>query len=191
VHVHALGVAVDAGACGDRRLDEPLLPQRANAVGQPYGEGTARHLNVGDAETLAQPRAHRDDLAVERAADDRQAVEPVRERVAFLGVAPGRLERRVGELHHVRAVLGDEAEPAGQVRVEDVEAARAERQLARLDVDEDVVVELDRARQSWIGDARGAVDLEPHESFVSLDDRGDASASKAERHPGQRRSDRG
>ena len=59
----------------------------------------------------------------------------------------------------MRARLGGQVEAAREVGVEDVEAARAEPELARLDVDEHVVAQLDRPGQPRVGDARHAVDL--------------------------------
>ena len=42
------------------------------------------------------------------------------------------LHRRVRQHHHVRALLGRQLEPARQIRVEHVETAGAELELARL-----------------------------------------------------------
>ena len=55
-----------------------------------------------------------------------------------------RLDRRVRKRHHVGAVLTGGVEPARQVCVEDVEAARAELELPGLDVDDDLVADIDR-----------------------------------------------
>ena len=97
------------------------------------------------------------------------------------------LDRRVRELHHVRAGRGGEPGAAGQVRVQDVESTRAEPELARLDVDDDVVAERDRAGQLGIGDARHAVDLAANEALVPFDDRADGPAAEAKRHAPPRR----
>ena len=89
----------------------------------------------------------------------------------------------------MRARFGRETEPARQVRVEDVEAARAEPESARLLVHEDVVTELDLSRQPRIRDAGDPIDLEPDETLVTLADRGYQAAPKPERHrpaPGSR-----
>ena len=50
--------------------------------------------------------------------------------------------------------LRGEPEAAGQVRVQDVEAARAEPEVARLRVDDHLVAERDRPGQPRVGDAR-------------------------------------
>ena len=78
----------------------------------------------------------------------------------------------------MRARLGGEAEPASQVRVEDVEAAGAELEHPRLLVHEHVVPNLDVAGQPRVRHARDPVDLEPDEALVPLRDRGDAAAPK-------------
>ena len=54
--------------------------------------------------------------------------------------------------------------------MEQVEAARAQLELARLDVDDDLVSLLDRARQPRVRDARLAVDLAADELGQPLDD---------------------
>jgi len=70
----------------------------------------------------------------------------VRERILLLNVPDGVLGRRIGMHHDVRSRLRVEAEPAREVRVEDIEAARAELELPRLDVDEHLVADGDRLR---------------------------------------------
>src|SRR5438105_3514295 len=60
--------------------------------------------------------------------------------------------------------------------------ARPEPELAGLHVDQHVVVERNRSGQARIGDAGVAVDLEPEESFVLLEDGGDLPPPKAKRH---------
>jgi hypothetical protein len=81
------------------------------------------------------------------------------------------LERRVRKHHHVRAILGRKLEPARQVRVEHVETAGAKVELARLEVDEHLVLELDGPRHRGIGDAGNAIHLEMDELVVALGDR--------------------
>ena len=100
---------------------------------------------------------------------------------ALLDVADRVLHGRVRELHHVRALRRLQPEPACQVRVQDVEAAGAEPEEARLLVDEDVVALLDLARELGVRDARDPVDLEPHEPVEALRHRRDAPAPKGER----------
>jgi hypothetical protein len=63
----------------------------------------------------------------------------------------------------VRALAHGQPQPAREVRVEDVEAPGAELEVDAWRVDEHDVADLDLAGQARIGDARRAVDLEPHE----------------------------
>ena len=77
---------------------------------------------------------------------------------------------------------GREPQPAGQVRVEDVEAAGAELEQAGLLVHEHVVADLDRAGQTRVGDAGDPVDLEPDQPLARLEHGRDDPASKPERH---------
>src|SRR5262249_36000781 len=75
-----------------------------------------------------------------------------------------------------------EVHPARQVEVQDVEAARAQPELAPLDVDDDVVAQRDGPGQSRIGDAWVPVHLDAGQTLVPLDDGGDAAAPQANRH---------
>jgi len=109
--------------------------------------------------------------------------------VVLLGVAPRELQRRERQLHHVRAFFGRELEAAREVHVEDVEAAGAESELTRLNIDDDIVADLNRTGQPRIREARLAVDLEPDEAVRPLDDAGDATSSKGQ-HRARRRSAR-
>ncbi len=93
-----------------------------------------------------------------------------------------RLQRRVGQRHDVRPGLRVEAEPAREVGVEDVEAARAEPELARLDVDEHLVAERDGAGQARVGDAGLTVDLAADEPLMPLEHGRDGSPPQPERH---------
>ena len=70
--------------------------------------------------------ADRRHLAVNRAEHDGPAVERSRQPAVLLPLSPCHLTRRVRERHHVRILVRGEPEPAGEIRVEDVEAARAE-----------------------------------------------------------------
>ena len=119
---------------------------------------------------------------MQRAADDRHAVQALGERAVLLGVPFRPLPGRVRQLHHVRAGGGGQPQSARQVRVEDVEPARAEAELTGLHVHEHLVVERDPPGQPRIRDARGAVHLEPDEAFEPLDDRRHAAAREAKRH---------
>ena len=183
----ALDVRVEAGR--NRRASPPRARARAasrTVSESETGSAPPGELDVGDAQP-AERRADRRELAVQRAADDRQPAQ-LRVRLArLLDVEPRVLQRRVRQHHHVRALLGRELEAARQVRVEDVEPARAELELARLDVDEHLVVELDRAGQRRVGDAGDAVHLQPDELLVALMDRRDLPAAQAKRHRPRRR----
>ena len=94
----------------------------------------------------------------------------------------GMLDRRVRELHDVRALGALQLEAAGEVRVEDVESARTEAELAGLDVGEHVVAERDGPGERRIRDAGVPVDLEPDEAVVALGDRRHPPSTQHERH---------
>src|SRR3954451_9280759 len=177
----ALDIGVEAGR--DRRGpgNEPTLAQHAHGVRERDRQRSTRELHVGNAQA-PERRAGRRDLAVQRAADDRQPAQLGLELDRFLDVQPRMLERRVREYHHVRPLLRLKLEPARQVRVEHVEAARAELELTRLDVDEHLVLQLDRPGERGIRHAGDPVDLEPDEPVMTLDDRRDPPAAQAKRH---------
>ncbi len=163
--------------------DQAVAPKRAHRVREGDRERAAGELDVGDAQpSLPQPRARRRKLAVERAADDRHPVERLRQLAVLLDVPGRRLQRRVGQAHHVGVRLRLRVEAASEVRVEDVEAARAERELPGLRVHDHVVADLDRAGEARVGDAGLAVDLEPDEILVALRDRRDGAPAEAKRH---------
>ena len=94
----------------------------------------------------------------------------------------GKLQRRVGKLHHVRALVGCELEATREIHVQDVEPARAESEPARLDVDHHLVTDGDGAGQQRVGDTRSAVDLDPRKPLLTFDDRGHAAAAEAKGH---------
>ena len=94
---------------------------------------------------------------MERAGDHRRPAKAFRELAVLLPVPLRPLQRRVRQLHHVRALLRGQAEPAREVRVQDVEPAGAEPELARLDVHEHFVVDFDGARQPRVGNTGGSV----------------------------------
>jgi hypothetical protein len=83
----------------------------------------------------------------------------------------------------VRAFDGGEPETAGEVRVQNVEAAASEAECARLLVDDDVVAERDGPRYLRIGDARFPVDAAADEPVDALVDFGDRAAPQAKRNP--------
>ena len=58
-------------------------------------------------------------------------LELLRERVVLLDARDGGLPGRVGKRHHVRPRRRRQPEPPRQVRVDDVEAAGAEAEVAR------------------------------------------------------------
>ena len=173
--VHGLPVSVEAGPNRDR-----FETERPYRVGEGDRKRAAGELHEGDA-VAAKGRANGRELAVQRQADDRTGFERPRLGV-LLDMASRVLERRVRELHHVCARGARKPEPAGEVRVEHVEAAGAELELARLHVHEHVVAERDGAGQARIRDARRAVDLTADEPFVALEDRRDRPAPKRQRH---------
>ena len=177
-----LDVAVEARCDRDRRLDQLARLQEPERVGQRDRQGAAAELGVGGPDAGADPGHDRRELAVEPGADDGHALEVVGQRVALLH-APGRaLPSRVRERHHVGRRRRLQRQTAREVGVEDVEAARAEPEVARLRVDEHGVTDLDRARLTRVGDARRAVDLAPHELVEPLGDRRHGSPAERQRH---------
>jgi hypothetical protein len=175
-----LDVPVRARGGGDGDLDQPRGLQRPPRVRERDGQRAAAELDVGDAPDPAHAGPDRGYLAVQGAADDGQAVERLRERPVLLHVADGGLERRVREGHDVRVLRTACVEPSRQVRVEDVEPAGPELQLARLHVHEHLVAELHRPRQPRVRDRRMAVDLEADETVVLVRDPRDRAAAQAQ-----------
>ncbi len=70
------------------------------------------------------------------------------------------LKARVVELHHVRPLAAAGGEPAREVDVDDVKAARAEPEIERLHVDDDLIAHLGGADERDIGDRRARAPLE-------------------------------
>ncbi len=114
---------------------------------------------------------------------DRQPVHPLGcGLLVLLREARRVLARRIRQTHDVRAVLDREPEPAREVRVEDVEAARAEAELDRLAVDEHDVADLDVPREPRVGDAGRSVHLEPEEPVEALPDHGHVAPAEPDGH---------
>src|SRR5207244_842984 len=97
---------------------------------------------------------------------------------ALLCVHYGLLAGRVGELHHVSTLLRPEIEAARQIGVQDVETAGAELELTRLDVDEHLVTQRHGPGQARIGKTGRAVHLDPRQSLVARENRGDEASPK-------------
>ncbi len=169
---HELGVGVEARRDGAGDLDQAALPKRPHRVRERDRQRAAGNLDVDDPHA-GQPSAYRRHLAVQRAENDREPCQRFGELVRLLLATDCYLAWRVRQRHHVRALLRRKPEPACQVRVEDVEAARAELEQPRLLVDEHVVAHLDLAGEPWIRDAGDPVDLEPDQPGVALRNRGD------------------
>ncbi len=140
---HAAHVAAEARGDGYGRLEQAALSQGAHRVRQRERQRAALHLHVRDADAC-ESSTRWGDLGVDRAEHHRQPAERLGEHAVLLRVADRPLPRRVGQRHHVRALVRREVEPARQVRVENVEASGAERELARLHVHEHLVAVLDR-----------------------------------------------
>ena len=156
------------GATATAASSSPRILQRAHGVRERDGQRAA----AAAARTRRAPAGERGATGATWLCSEQQTTgSPSSDsaRLAvLLAVRERELARRVRQRHHVRAVLGREPEPARQVRVEDVEAARAELEQARLLVDEHVVAHLDLAGQPRVGDARDPVDLEPDEPSEPL-----------------------
>src|SRR5437868_6486432 len=93
------------------------------------------------------------------AENDGHALEAVGEATLLLGVPDGPLPGRVRQRHDVRAFVGWQLQATGEVRVDDVEAARPEIELACLDVHEHLVPDLHRAGQIAVVYRRYITDL--------------------------------
>ena len=163
-----LRVAVEARRDGAGNLDEPALLQRPHGVRERDRQRATCDLHVRHAQLRRAPAqtgatwlwsVHRTTGSPSSASG---------ELVRLLLVTDCYLARRVRKRHHVRPLLGLEPEPARQVRVEDVEAARSELEQPRLLVHEHLVPHLDLAGEPRVGDARDAVDLEPDETREPL-----------------------
>src|SRR5919204_250937 len=178
---HAFDIPAETRPDRDGHRQQLALSQRAHRVGERERKRAAGELHVGNPRA-GKTRADRRQLAVERAADHRQTAQLVREGCAFLGVMRRVLQRRVRQLHHMGPGRRRETEPARQVRVEDIEAAGSEGEVAGLDVDDHLVAEDDRARQLGIGDTGLALHLTANETFVPLGDRGHRPTAEAKRH---------
>ena len=126
--------------------------------------------------------AHRGQLAVQAEADDGHVVHPLPRSSLLLGETHRMLPRRVGMHHDVRVVLRRQAQTPREVRVEDVEPARAKLELGRLCVDEHDVPFLHRACEARVRDARRAVDLEPRQPFEPFADGRHRPPAEAQRH---------
>ena len=83
----ALDLTVEAGTDRDRRAEVPALAQEPERVGERDRQRSARELHVRDAGVRSDARAHRRDLAVERAADDGHPGQRRRQRPPLLCVA--------------------------------------------------------------------------------------------------------
>ncbi len=183
---HAVNITVEARPNRDRGLHEAPLFQRSDGVGERNGQRSARQLEIGGTNPFPDPGADGNHLAVQRAADDRHAPQSPDEPFRLLRVCDRVLERCVRQLHHVRARLRGQLETAREVHMEDVEAARAETKLPRLDVHDHVVALLDLPGHPRVRDTRLTVDLAADQLGQPLDDRRHASPPKRERHRGAR-----
>ena len=139
----ALGVRVEARRDRGGRRHEPSLAQRPHRVRERDRQRTAGELHVGDAQPV-ECGADRRELAVQGAADDRHPVSapprprpPPRRRAGRAAAACTAAPSRA------RPPPAGSSSPRRQVRVEHVEAARAELELACLHVDEHLVLQLD------------------------------------------------
>ena len=100
---------------------------------------------------LRRRPGERRQVAVQRDHRDRRLRAELRVAVFDLDRVDRVLERGVVELDHVDALGVRRPQPAGEVDVDDVEAARAEPEVARLGVDDHLVADLDLADQRRVG----------------------------------------
>ena len=130
-----LDVAVEARRYGDGRLEQLPRLQQAQRVRQRHGQRTPCELHVRDPHPGTDAGDDRSELAVQPAAHDRKSLERLRQRIVLLDARHGGLPGRVRKRHHVRPRGRRHSEPPRQVRVDDVEAAGAEAEVAPLRVD--------------------------------------------------------
>ncbi len=146
-----LGLAAERGGGGDVAGEQPSRAQLAHGARMPAGQRAALGLDVaepargcapgerpGDRRELAVQREHRDGLL------DGQL------QLLLLDRHDGVLQARVVELHHVRGAVSLAGEPAREVGVHPVEAARAEPQVERLHVDDHLIADLAAPHQRHV-----------------------------------------
>ena len=172
---------------GDRRAKESLLGEFIDDVAQRDRKRGAVSHDVDQPGVRAaggERRGHDTDLAVERAADDRDTTEAGLDLAqVFLGGPGVRLQRCVSELHDVPVTGGHEF-AVGEVPVHDMPTARAESELDRGRVADDGVSE--RHRAGHLGQVVRALRVgvvgEDHEHALQpgafAEDLGDRSGAK-------------
>ena len=80
------------------------------------------------------------------------------------------LERGVVELDHAGPARPARLQSAGQVRVDEVETARAECEIEGLGVDQNLITLAHRAQQRFIGPGRPALPVDLDDQRLLLDD---------------------
>jgi hypothetical protein len=161
---YRLALAAVRRAGGQVPREQALLAQVAHDARVPPGQRAARRLHVtepgagsgcvGARGSLREGPRQRRELAVQ-AEDADGAAQRHRELLAF-DRQHRVLQRCVVELHHVRARGPRAVETARQVDVHDVEAARAQREIQRLGVYDDVVPDFGGADEPHVCDRRPA-----------------------------------
>ena len=183
VHVHRVDVAAEAGAGADRQLQQLRAPAARAAC--PRGPAAARRPEAARtrrAARAARRRPARPGCGASSAttgspsSSSRQLRRPPRRaRTAnWIGVYGSFITCAPGSARQLEA--------AGEVGVQDVEPARAEAELPRLDVDEHLVALLDRPRQPQVRDARRARRPRAARSPQAARARPSPAAPKRERH---------
>ena len=122
------------------------LDQLRDGVRERPGQRAAGDLDVTATRAgpaLAERERSRRELSVQRQHCDRHAERPPHVLEAFLDGLDRVLERRVVQLHHVRARPSPPSRQPAEVRVDDVEPAATEAEVLRLDVDHHLVARLD------------------------------------------------
>ena len=135
--------------------EQLALAQVAHHVGELAGQRSARGLHVPDAplpSSRSRPR-HGRELAVQGDHGYRSGAWALPLLRALLERHHRVLQRRVVQLHHVRARLARSTQPPSEVHVHDVEAAAPEPEVQRRAVHHHVVTRLDRARERRVGDS--------------------------------------
>ena len=137
-------------ADGHRPAEKPLLDQLMDEVAQRDGKRGGVGHDVGQPggwSAFGERRGDDADLAVKRAADDGDSSEVGGDLADVFLLGPGvRLERRITEFHDV-PVTGHGQVRVGEIPVHDVPAARAESELDRRRVADDLIADRNRSRQ--------------------------------------------
>ncbi len=133
-----------AGPGGHVSGEKPALAQMPHVAGERSRQGPSRALDESDREVrhgLAGRPGRGSQVTVQR--DHEHGRRGPGRLARRLDRLDRMLKRRVVQLHHVLARSAASLESPGEVHVHDIEAARSEAQVERLDVHDHFVADLD------------------------------------------------